>query len=254
MKIATYNVNGVRAALKKGLLEWLDDAQPDVLCLQEVKALEQDVDLTPFRERGYAHIHWFPAQKKGYSGVATLSKIAPSAVHYGLGHAQHDAEGRLLRTDFGDLTLINAYFPSGSSGEERQAYKYEWLRDFQAWIDVLRQTRPQLLIGGDVNICHRPIDIHNPVANKNTSGFLPEERAWVDEFLASGFVDAFRQFSDTPHQYTWWTYRAGARERNVGWRIDYFFASQALAPRLRGCTIHPEAKQSDHCPVMVALQ
>ncbi len=253
MRLISYNVNGLRSAISKGFIDWLAGDPADVICLQEVKALQTDIDPAPFAALGY-HLHFFPAQKKGYSGVAILTRRAPDAVFYGNGIPQSDAEGRVLRADFGDVTLINAYFPSGSSGEERQAYKYVWLDEFYAYIHALRTERPNLVICGDYNICHREIDIHSPKTNKDSSGFLPEERAWMDRFFSSGFVDAFRHFHDgKPHHYSWWSYRAGARANNKGWRIDYVSVSEPLRDRLQAAAIYPDVIHSDHCPVFAHL-
>ncbi|MGB0521495.1 MAG: exodeoxyribonuclease III [Flammeovirgaceae bacterium] len=253
MKIITYNINGIRAAMKKGFVEWLAAENPDVICLQEVKALEEQADLEEIKALGY-HIYWHAAEKKGYSGVAVFSKVVPQSVSVGIGIEKYDQEGRLHKFNFGDFSLINSYFPSGSSGDERQAFKYEYLDDFYAYIEELKNTEPNLVICGDVNICHKAIDIHNPKTNKNTSGFLPEEREWVTKFLASGFVDCFRQFDESPDHYSWWSYRGGARARNKGWRIDYFFASTSLTDKLKGCKIMPEVKHSDHCPVCLEIE
>ena len=230
MRIITYNVNGLRSALKKGFAEWLETDPADVICLQEVKALAKDVDVTVFEAMGY-HCYWFPAQKLGYSGVAIFSKIKPDNVVYGDDRAQSDAEGRVIRADFGSITLINAYFPSGTTGEVRQTYKYQWLDEFTAIIEELRKTRPNLIICGDYNIAHQPIDIHNPVSNKNSSGFLPEERAWMTTFLDSGFTDSFRHLNKDPHHYSWWSFRAGSRGNNKGWRIDYISLTTPANPR-----------------------
>ena len=253
MKIASYNVNGIRSALNKGLDQWLSVNQPDVLCLQEVKALENQVDITIFHDLGY-EVYWFPAEKKGYSGVALLSKIKPDGVVYGMGHPLYDAEGRMIRADFGDISVMSAYFPSGSSGDERQAVKMSFLDDFMGYSTDLLKEKPGLIISGDYNICHKPIDIHNPVSNKNSSGFLPEERAWMSRFLEEGgFIDSFRHFYEDPHQYTWWSFRARAREKNLGWRIDYHMVSKALESRLEGAAIQADAIHSDHCPIFLKI-
>jgi exodeoxyribonuclease-3 len=253
MRIITYNVNGIRSAMKKGLTEWLATDPADVVCLQEVKAMQEDVDCAALEALGF-HLYFFPAQKKGYSGVAILTKIKPDAVHYGNGIMQSDAEGRVLRADFFGLTLINAYFPSGSSGELRQGYKYQWLDEFYEYITALRLERPNLVICGDYNICHREIDIHNPKSNRNSSGFLPEERAWMEKFFAAGFVDAFRHFHiDVPHCYSWWSFRSNARNNNKGWRIDYISVSEPLREVLRSASIYPDVIHSDHCPVYAVL-
>jgi exodeoxyribonuclease-3 len=253
MRIITYNVNGIRSALKKGFLQWLDTDPADIVCLQEIKACRDDVDVSGFERRGYAD-YWYPAQKKGYSGVAVLSRVGPLAVHYGNACAQSDAEGRVLRLDFPDFTLVNAYFPSGTTGEARQRYKYQWLEEFLSWLGGLKARRPQLVVCGDYNICHKAIDIHDPVRNKNSTGFLPEERAWMDRFFALGFVDTFRHFNPDPHHYSWWSFRAGARSNNKGWRIDYANASEELRDRLVSARICPEVIHSDHCPVYLELR
>jgi exodeoxyribonuclease III len=228
MRIITYNVNGVRSALKKGFLEWLQTDPADVVCLQEIKAHKENVDFAAIEALGF-DTYWFPAEKKGYSGVAIFSKIRPDAVFYGNGIMQSDAEGRVIRADYGDITLINAYFPSGTSGDERQTYKYQWLDEFFEYLGELRKQRPKLIVVGDYNICHKEIDIHNPVGNKKSSGFLPEERAWMDKFFNAGFVDSFRHFNKDPHHYTWWSARfPTVREQYKGWRIDYISVTDPL--------------------------
>ena len=252
MRIITYNVNGVRSALNKGLLDWLAGDPADVVCLQEIKALREDVDVASIERLGF-DTYWFPAQKKGYSGVAVFTRIHPDRVVYGTGHTQSDAEGRVIRLDFGDRTLINAYFPSGTTGEERQGYKYQWLDEFMGFLGDLLRERPRLIVCGDYNIAHREIDIHDPKGNKQSSGFLPEERAWMDRFFEGGFVDTFRHFNKDPHQYSWWTFRANARHNNKGWRIDYINVSEALKDNLLDARILPDIAHSDHCPVYVHL-
>lgn len=251
-KIITYNVNGIRSALSKGWLEWLKATKADVVCLQEIKAHPEQLDLTLFEDAGYRH-YWYPAKKKGYSGVAILSKTAPDHIEYGCGIAKYDDEGRVIRADFGDVSVMSVYMPSGSSGEERQAFKMEWLDDFDKYIAALKTERPHLIICGDYNICHRPIDIHNPVSNAKSSGFLPEERAWIDGFMKNDFIDSFRYFNQDPHQYTWWSFRANARAKNLGWRIDYNLVSRSLENKLQHALILSEAKHSDHCPVLVDI-
>ena len=251
--IVSYNVNGIRAAVKKGLVDWMKDGDYDILCVQETKAQLEQVDTSPFEELGYQH-HWFSAEKKGYSGVATFSKQAPDQVIEGCGIEKYDREGRILRTDFGELTLLNCYFPSGTSGDERQVFKMDFLRDFFDWIAELRKERPQLLIVGDYNIAHTPIDIHDPVRNKKSSGFLPEEREWLTGWFDSGFVDAYRHLHPEKVEYSWWSYRAGAREKNIGWRLDYFLVSESLKPQIASAGIHPHYQESDHCPVSLTLK
>lgn len=252
MKIITYNVNGLRSALSKGFLDWMKAADPDMVCLQEIKSQADQLDLDLFRNAGYEP-YLFPAQKKGYSGVAILTKHVPDAVHYGLGIETYDYEGRSIRHDYGDWTLLSTYFPSGSSGEERQAVKMRFLNDFFEYAERLQRERPNLIICGDYNICHKPIDIHNPVSNANSSGFLPEEREWMEQFINSGFTDAFRHLNKDPHHYTWWSFRAGARGKNLGWRIDYSMVSNAISDRIKRAIILSEAKHSDHCPVMLEI-
>ena len=252
MRIVTYNVNGLRAAIGKGFLEWLAVTDADVVCLQEVKALPEQIPLMDFEMLGY-QTFWFPAQKKGYSGVAVLSKPTPDQVVYGMNHVASDAEGRFLRLDFGQLTIASVYVPSGSSGEERQNFKMLWLNDFYDFVKDLKNERPNLIISGDYNICHKPIDIHDPVRNATSSGFLPEEREWLTKFLDLGFTDAFRHLNKAPHNYTWWSYRANARNNNKGWRIDYHLVSEAISNNILGACIKPDAHHSDHCPVVVEI-
>lgn len=252
MKIVSYNVNGIRAASKKGLAEWLKDNPTDIFCVQETKAHQEQVDVTPFEELGYHHV-WHSAQKKGYSGVATFSKTEPDQVVIGCGIEKYDQEGRILRTDYGDWTLLNCYFPSGTSGEERQAFKMDFLDDFFNWIGELKKERPNLVIVGDYNIAHTPNDIHDPVRNKKSSGFLPEEREWMSKWLDSGFVDAFRQIHPEKVEYSWWSYRAGARKNNKGWRIDYQSVSQSIADKIKDAYQMGDAVHSDHCPVYMEI-
>jgi exodeoxyribonuclease-3 len=252
VKIATYNVNGIRAAVNKGLLDWLAQESPDVVCFQEVKANSDQLDQSPFEALGYSG-HWFSAEKKGYSGVAIFSKLQPKHVERGCGNPLYDAEGRVIRLDFDSFSVMSVYHPSGTTGDVRQAFKMEWLEFFQDYVLRLSQTHKHLVLSGDYNICNKAIDIHNPVANAKTSGFLPEERAWFDGFLERGFTDAFRAVNPNPNQYTWWTFRANARERNLGWRIDYNLVSHALAPAIANSYIQPHVQQSDHCPCVVVL-
>jgi exodeoxyribonuclease-3 len=251
-KIITYNVNGIRSALSKGFIDWINAASPDVLCLQEIKATPDQVDVKVFEQAGYQH-YWYPAQKKGYSGVAIFTKQSPKHIEYGCGIKKYDEEGRVLRIDYEDYSVMSVYMPSGSSGEERQAFKIQWLVDFQHYINDLKNDFPNIVISGDYNICHRPIDIHNPVSNANSSGFLPEERDWMEQFIQNGFVDSFRHFNKEPHNYSWWSFRANSRAKNLGWRIDYNLVSKKLENKLKRAAIFPEARHSDHCPVFVEL-
>ena len=253
MKIISYNVNGLRAAVKKGFIDWLKTHPADVICIQENKAQESDVDAAPFEALGYS-CHWFCAQKKGYSGVTVFSKIKPDAVTCGTGHEVSDSEGRVIQLDFGKLRLINAYFPSGTSGDERQTYKYQWLSEFYDYLQDLRKTHPHLILCGDYNIAHKEIDIHDPKGNKKNSGFLPEERAWMDQFYSNGWVDSLREFKQDPHLYTWWSQRfPSVRLNNKGWRIDYISVTDTLKPHLRSADIYPDVKHSDHCPIFLEL-
>lgn len=252
MKIISYNVNGIRAAINKGFLEWLEASNADVVCLQEIKAMHEQIPLMDFEALGYHHF-WYPAQKKGYSGVAILSKQKPDQVVYGMGIEAYDREGRFLRADFGDLSVASIYHPSGSSGDERLAFKMQWLTDFEQYVEKLRQERPKLVLSGDYNICHEAIDIHDPVRNAKVSGFLPEERAWMSGFFAKGYLDSFRELNKKAHQYSWWSYRANARANNKGWRIDYHVLTENLQPKLKSAAILPEVKHSDHCPVVVEI-
>jgi exodeoxyribonuclease-3 len=251
-KIISYNVNGIRAVLKKEWITWLKTENPDILCLQETKAHSDQLDLHEFEQLGY-QTYWYSAVKRGYSSVAIFSKHKPDHVEYGCGIKKYDDEGRIIRADFGNFSVLSCYFPSGTTGGERQEFKMEFLADFLVYIQELRKTRPNLLISGDVNICHEAIDIHNPVSNKNSSGFLPEERAWVTEFLSTGFIDTFRALNKDPHHYTWWTYRFGARGKNLGWRIDYHFITDTLNDKLTKSGILANAMHSDHCPILVEL-
>jgi exodeoxyribonuclease-3 len=251
-KILSYNVNGIRSAISKGLTEWLKAVDADIICLQEVKAEPDQIDQAAFEALGYA-CYWYPAQKKGYSGTAILTRHTPTLVEYGCGIAAYDNEGRILRADFGDVSVMSVYMPSGSSGEDRQAFKMQFLADFQPYIDTLKESRPNLIISGDYNICHKPIDIHNPKSNAKSSGFLPEEREWIGNFMDSGFTDTFRRFNNEPHNYTWWSFRFNARVKNLGWRIDYHLASTPLDSSLSRALILPEAKHSDHCPLVVEV-
>jgi exodeoxyribonuclease III len=254
MRIVSYNLNGIRAALKKGLIDWLAQYPVDVLCVQETKATPADVDFAPFAQLGYTG-HWCSADKKGYSGVAIFSKTPPTAVVQGSGDALSDSEGRLIQADFGDITVVNAYFPSGTSGAQRQAVKYGWLDHFQTFIAQLRTERPKLVVTGDYNIAHHDIDIHDPKGNKNSSGFLPEERAWMDHWQAAGMIDTFRHLHpNRTGGYTWWSQRfPSVRLQNKGWRIDYISVSAPLAGKIIAADILPDAKHSDHCPIVLEL-
>lgn len=252
MKIISYNVNGIRAAITKGFLDWLKQANPDVICLQEIKAVEDQIPTEAITEAGYPFQYYFSAQKKGYSGVAILSKTQPKKVVYGTGIAEMDFEGRNIRADFDDFSVMSLYLPSGTN-IDRLEHKFKYMDDFQQYINTLKVDIPNLIIGGDYNICHEAIDIHDPIRNATVSGFLPAERRWLDGFMKSGFIDSFRLFNKEPHHYSWWSYRANARNNNKGWRIDYHLVSEPMRNRLKRAVILPEAKHSDHCPILVEI-
>lgn len=252
MKIFSYNVNGIRAALNKGFANWLQAAAPDVICIQETKALKEQVEVATLEQLGYQH-YWFSAQKKGYSGVAIFTKKEPHQIVYGTGIDAMDHEGRVIRADFEQCSVMSLYLPSGTN-INRLEHKFRFMDHFQTYVDDLKKTCPNLIICGDYNICHQAIDIHDPVRNKNVSGFLPEERAWLDQFMKKGFVDSFRYLNSQPHQYSWWSYRANARNNNKGWRIDYALVSEPLKNNIQRAYHLPEAKHSDHCPVGLELK
>lgn len=238
--------------MKKGLVEWLQEEQPDILCLQETKAHPEQVETQALEDLGY-QLHWMSAEKKGYSGVAIFTKPRPKHVHYGCDMQLYDCEGRVIRADYEDFSVMSVYMPSGTTGDIRQDFKMKWLADFQDYVDELKKEIPNLIISGDYNICHQAIDIHDPIRNKNSSGFLPEEREWFSQFVSSGFLDTFRQFNTDPRHYSWWSYRAGARKNNKGWRIDYHLASEPLKGRLTHASILPDIIHSDHCPVVLEI-
>jgi exodeoxyribonuclease III len=253
MKIISYNVNGIRAAIKKGFLDWLKTHPADVVCIQENKAQQTDIESNLFNELGY-HDHWFCAQKKGYSGVTIFTKIHPDKVQCGTGHQVSDDEGRVIQLDFGKVKLINAYFPSGTTGDERQTYKYQWLNEFFNYLQELKKISPNIILCGDYNIAHKEIDIHNPAGNKKTSGFLPEERLWMDKFFSNGWIDTFRAFHPEPHRYSWWSQRfPSVRLNNKGWRIDYISVTDPLKPYLKNAEIFSDIKHSDHCPIYLEI-
>lgn len=253
MKIITYNVNGIRAALNKGFADWLKKESPDILCLQEIKAMEDQIPLSLFEEAGYRY-YFFPSERRGYSGVGILTKREPDKVVKGMGMSLYDTEGRFIRADYGELSVVSVYHPSGTMGDVRQDFKMEWLAFYTDYVNRLRRERPNLLLCGDYNICHEAIDIHDPVRNATNSGFLPEEREWMTSFLNTGFIDSFRYFNpEARDEYTWWSYRFNARKNNKGWRIDYCMASVEMKNRLKNAYILPDVYHSDHCPAVVEL-
>jgi len=255
MRILSYNVNGLRAALSKGFIDWLKTDPADIVCLQEIKATKENIDHVMIEELGF-DTYWFSAQKKGYSGVSIFTKIKPENIVYGNNIEQSDFEGRVLRIDIGDVSIINAYYPSGTSGEIRQAYKYQWLDEFLVSLNELRKTRTKLIICGDYNIAHREIDIHDPKGNKKTSGFLPKERAWMDKFLSNGYIDTFRFMNpNKAHSYSWWSRRfPTVRLQNKGWRIDYICVTENLKDAITHAEIFPDIQHSDHCPVYAEIK
>jgi exodeoxyribonuclease-3 len=251
--ILSYNLNGIRSAAKKGLLDFLREVNPDVVCFQELKAQPDDLDDELLHPEGY-HCYWHPAEKKGYSGVAIWSKEQPLHVETGSGMEEYDREGRIIRVDFEKFSVMDVYFPSGTTGEERQGFKDVFLVDFLKYAKGIVREHPNLVICGDYNIAHQEIDIHNPVSNKNSSGFLPHERAWMTEFLEAGFVDSFRIHHPEPDQYSWWSFRAGSRDRNKGWRIDYHMITPPLVAHCRESRIYQDAVHSDHAALELILE
>jgi len=251
MKIISYNVNGIRAALKKGFLDWLQVANPDVICIQETKAHKEQLEVSLFEEAGYPFHYWFSAQKKGYSSVAIFCKEQPKHIAYGTDIESMDFEGRNLRVDFEDISVMSLYLPSGTN-LDRLNFKLNYMDQFQEYITNLKYEIPNLVICGDYNICHEEIDIHNPKM-KGVSGFLPEERTWIRNFIDSGFIDSFRFKNPERQEFSWWSYRANARANNKGWRLDYAMVSASLQNKISRAYILPEAKHSDHCPIVVEL-
>jgi exodeoxyribonuclease-3 len=253
MKIYSYNVNGIRAAVNKGLVTWLAQENPDIICFQEIKANDEDIPKALFEALGYK-TYWYSAQKKGYSGTAILSKIEPNEIIIGCNHELYDFEGRVISLAFDNFYLVNTYFPSGSSGDIRQDIKMEFLDFYYDYIQQINAKYKNVIVVGDYNIAHTEIDIHDPKGNKNSSGFLPEERAWMDKWFGGGMQDSFRLFHPEKKDiYSWWTYRAGARPKNKGWRIDYISVSDSLKKELKSASIHNEAEHSDHCPISIEI-
>ena len=253
IKILSYNVNGIRAALRKDLINWIKDVNPDIVCFQEIKANEDQFDTSLFEEMGYYN-YWFSAQKKGYSGVGIISKIKPENVQIGTGIDFMDFEGRNLRLDFKKFSVMSLYLPSGTNINRLQ-FKFKYMYEFEKYIQSLKSEIPNLIIGGDYNICHQPIDIHDSSPRmEKVSGFLPKERAWIDEFIDSGFVDSFRLYNKLPHKYSWWSYRANSRNNNKGWRIDYLLVSKSLKQNIIESYILDDVVHSDHCPIGINIK
>lgn len=254
MRLLCWNVNGIRAVRGKGFLEWLHKESPDFICLQETKARPEQLDQDLQEPQGY-HARWnYPVERKGYSGVAIFAKEEPLDVRYGFDVAEFDTEGRTIIAEYPGFVLMNIYFPNGKKDENRLKYKMDFYDVFLDFADNLKTKGKKLVICGDFNTAHREIDLARPKANENVSGFLPVERAWIDKFIAHGYVDTFRQFNEEPNQYTWWDFKTGARERNIGWRLDYFFVSENLMPSVAKAFIMPAVTGSDHCPVGIELK
>ena len=252
MKIISYNVNGIRAAINKGFIDWLSESNVDIICIQETKANREQVETNLLDKIGY-HNYWFSAQKKGYSGVAIFSRIKPNKVICGTNINHIDFEGRVIQADYNNFSVISLYLPSGTN-IDRLEYKFKFMRDFQEYIDDLKRRYSKLVICGDYNICHKEIDIHDPIRNKNVSGFLPEERRWLDKFITNGFIDSFRHLNSEPHNYSWWSYRANSRANNKGWRIDYALVTKSLIKNIDNSFILNSVEHSDHCPIGVELK
>jgi len=252
-RIISWNVNGLRAIQRKGFVEWFEKEQPDILCLQETKVAYDQLPKTLKRIEGY-HPYFCEAQRKGYSGVAIYSKIKPLKVEYGFGISEFDNEGRILIAEYDDFVLLNIYFPNGKMSEERLNYKLKFYDALLDHANKLKKEGKNIVICGDVNTAHKEIDLARPKANEKISGFLPVERAWIDKFLKNGYLDAFRMFNSEPEQYTWWSYRTKARERNVGWRLDYFFVNEEFKEKVKSSGILNDVMGSDHCPVDLKLE
>ena len=253
IKILSYNINGIRAAIKKDLVKWIEKSNPDIVCFQEIKANEDQFDTEIFTKLGY-HNYWFSAQKKGYSGVGIISKIKPENVQIGTGIDFMDFEGRNLRLDFKEFSVMSLYLPSGTN-INRLEFKFKYMHEFENYINSLRLEIPNLIIAGDYNICHKAIDIHDPSPRmEKVSGFLPEERAWLDKFINSGFIDSYRLYNKQPNKYSWWSYRANSRNNNKGWRIDYLLVSESLRQNLVESYILDDVVHSDHCPIGVNIK
>jgi len=253
MKILSWNVNGIRAAQRKGFLEWLTKAAPDILCVQETKAMLDQLDLELVHPQGY-ETHWNSADRKGYSGVAFFTRNRPLRVIKGFGIPRFDSEGRVLVAEFNEFFLLNIYFPNGQRSAERLQYKLDFYDETLRFVRGLKKTGKEVIVSGDYNTAHKPIDLARPKENENASGFLPVEREWLDQWIAEGHVDVFREFNQEPGQYTWWDQKSFARDRNIGWRIDYHFVSEGLMPLVKKAEILPDIMGSDHCPILLELK
>ena len=252
MRLLSWNVNGIRAAQRKGFVDWVSQIGPDILCIQETKASPEQLSEELTAMPGY-HVYFSSAERKGYSGVATYSNVKPQDVAHGLGIEKFDNEGRILRMDYADFTLFNIYFPNGKSSEERLDYKMEFYDAFLEHLGQLKRQGRNVVVCGDVNTAHKEIDLARPKPNEKISGFLPVERAWMDQWVSQGYVDTLRMFNQEPGQYSWWDARGGGRSKNVGWRIDYFFVSESMKDKVTGAFIMPDVMGSDHCPIGIDL-
>jgi exodeoxyribonuclease-3 len=252
VKLASWNVNGIRAAARKDFIPWMDSVGADLVCIQESKATKAQLTEDLLHPLGY-HSYWNSAEKAGYSGVAIYSKKEPLRIQNGLGFPELDTEGRVITLEFPDFVLVNSYFPNSQRDHARLGFKLKFCNQMFSYLEALRSQQKNVVICGDFNIAHRPIDLRNPKANEDNAGFLPEERAWMDEFLSRGYVDGFRKFNPGPDQYTWWSYRPGVREKNIGWRLDYFVVDQEMSSRLKSVDHQSKVMGSDHCPVVMEL-
>ena len=254
MRITTWNINGLRAALDKGIWQWVRQENPDILCIQEIKTRPEQIKAEHHEQFVNYCVYWNPAERPGYSGVATFTNQNPINVDFGLGFDEFDREGRVIRTDHPGFILYNIYFPNGQHSQARVGYKLDFYARLLEICDRLHEAGEKVIICGDFNTAHREIDLRNPKENQNTSGFLPEERAWLDIYLSHGFVDIYRMLFPERVEYTWWTYRFNARQRNVGWRLDYFLISEKLIPYVKDVVIYADVPGSDHCPVTITLK
>ncbi|WP_185851156.1 exodeoxyribonuclease III [Blattabacterium cuenoti] len=253
MKIISYNINGIRSGIKKGLLNWIKICNPDILCFQEIKANPEQIKTSLFNDLGYHHFWFSSKKKKGYSGVAILSKEKPTHIEYGIGIDSIDLEGRVLRIDLEKKSVISLYIPSGKMRKNRLDFKFYFMNNFLSYIKKIKKEKDKLIICGDYNICHKKIDIHDPLRNKEISGFLPEERMWMDQFINLGFIDSFRNYVKESNHYSWWSYRFHSRKKNKGWRIDYAMVSKSLEEKMNNAYLLPEIKYSDHCPTVLEI-
>ncbi|MEA1912848.1 MAG: exodeoxyribonuclease III [candidate division WOR-3 bacterium] len=253
MEIVTFNVNGLRAILKKGFMGWFREQNPDILCLQETKVNREQLEGEILNPEGY-YTYWNSGERKGYSGVITFSKEKPLETQFGMGIERFDKEGRLIRTKYKDFTLFNVYFPNGKSSDERLKFKLDYYDAFLEHCESLHEKGEEIIITGDLNTAHKEIDLANPEANEKFSGFLPIEREWVSKFISRGYIDTFRHFHPEPEEYTWWTYRFNARKRNIGWRLDYFFVTEGLMQRVKDSIILKEVYGSDHAPILLEIE